>query len=115
MLKKGIAGGWLLTWCAVFVSGSGLLGQSQGPQPAPMPPPIAAPRDVAYPGTIRLNVDATDLLHRLFNVRETIPVRAGEPLVLLFPAWLPGNHSPTGRVDKLAGLMIRANGARVEW
>src|SRR5262249_50306108 len=51
----------------------------------------------------------------LFSVRETIPVRGGEPLVLLFPQWLPGNHSPTGRVDKVAGLMIRADGTRVEW
>src|SRR5207253_783555 len=47
--------------------------------------------------------------------RETIPIRPGEHLVLLFPQWLPGNHSPTGRVDKLAGLTIRANGSRVEW
>jgi predicted metalloprotease with PDZ domain len=107
--------GWLLTSWALALSGLVLFGQSPGPQPAPMPPPIASPRDVPYPGTIRLNVDATDTQRHLFSVRETLPVRAGEPLVLLFPAWLPGNHSPTGRVDKLAGLMIRANGARVEW
>jgi predicted metalloprotease with PDZ domain len=80
-----------------------------------MPAPIAAPRDTQYPAAIRLNVDATDVDRRIFRVRETIPVRAGEPLVLLYPQWLPGNHSPSGRVDKLAGLMIHANGARVEW
>jgi predicted metalloprotease with PDZ domain len=80
-----------------------------------MPAPIAAPRDTPYPAAIRLNVDATDVDRRIFRVRETIPVRAGEPLVLLYPQWLPGNHSPSGRVDKLAGLMIHANGARVEW
>jgi predicted metalloprotease with PDZ domain len=80
-----------------------------------MPAPIAAPRDTPYPAAISLNVDATDVDRRIFRVRETIPVRAGEPLVLLYPQWLPGNHSPSGRVDKLAGLMIHANGARVEW
>jgi predicted metalloprotease with PDZ domain len=80
-----------------------------------MPAPIAAPRDIPYPAAIRLNVDATDVDRRIFRVRETIPVRAGEPLVLLYPQWLPGNHSPSGPVDKLAGLMIHANGARVEW
>jgi len=115
MLNKSFAAGLLVVICAVTGSSRVLAGQSAGPQPAPMPPPIAAPRDVPYSGTIRLGIDATDLRHRLFNVRETVPVRGGEPLVLLFPAWLPGNHSPTGRVDKLAGLTIRANGARVEW
>ena len=80
-----------------------------------MPPQIAAPRDTPYPGAIRLAVDATDIDRRIFKVHETIPVRAGEPVVLLYPQWLPGNHSPSGEVDALAGLMISANGARVEW
>lgn len=93
------------------------LAQSAGPQPAPMPPPIAAPRDVPYPGTIRLSVDATNVEHRVFTVHETIPVRGGEPVTLLYPQWQPGNHGPTGRVDKVAGLAIRAsgNGASIDW
>jgi predicted metalloprotease with PDZ domain len=80
-----------------------------------MPPGIVSPRDIPYPGTIRLNVDTTDTDRRIFRVRETIPVRGGDPVVLLYPQWLPGNHSPTGRVDKLGGLTIRANGQRLEW
>ena len=33
--------------------------------------PISAPRDAPYPGgTIRLNVDATDIERRIFRVRE---------------------------------------------
>jgi len=80
-----------------------------------MPPQIPAPKDVPYPGSIHLAVEATDTERHLFNIRETIPVRGGEPIVLLYPQWLPGNHSPTGRVDKVAGLMISANGARVAW
>ncbi len=105
----------LLSLCALVLSASCAFAQSPGPQPLPMPAPIAAPRDTPYPAAIRLNVDATDIDRRIFRVRETIPVRAGESLVLLYPQWLPGNHSPSGRVDKLAGLMIHANGARVEW
>jgi predicted metalloprotease with PDZ domain len=97
------------------VSTAGLLSQSSGPQPTPMPPPIVAPKDVRYPGTIRLTVDASDIERHMFSVRETLPVRPGDPIVLFFPQWLPGNHSPTGRVDKLAGLTIRANGRRLEW
>jgi predicted metalloprotease with PDZ domain len=80
-----------------------------------MPPEIAAPKDVPYPGAIRLDVDATDIERRIFRVRETIPVRGVEPLVLLYPEWLPGNHNPSGRVDKLAGLTIHANGQHLEW
>ncbi len=80
-----------------------------------MPAPIAAPKDVPYMGTIALNVDATDTERHIFSIRESIPVRGGEPIVLLYPQWLPGNHSPSGPIDKLAGLLIHANGTRVEW
>ncbi len=100
--------------CALVLSG-GASGQSTGPQPLPMPAEIAAPKDIPYPGPIRLSVEATDLERHIFSIRETIPVRAGEPTVLLYPQWLPGNHSPSGRIDAVAGLVINANGARVEW
>jgi predicted metalloprotease with PDZ domain len=103
------------TCCALALSGGSAFAQSAGPQPLPMPAQIAEPKDVPYHGAIRLSVDATDIERYIFSVRETIPVRPGEPIVLLYPQWLPGNHSPSGRVDKLAGLMIHANGARVEW
>src|SRR5215468_2169629 len=82
-------------------------------QPA-SPPEIPAPQDAPFPGTIRLAVDATDVTRHIFRVAETIPVQSGS-LTLLYPKWLPGTHSPTGRIDALAGLMIRANGRRVEW
>ena len=81
----------------------------------PMPAQIAVPKDTPYLGAIRLSVDATDIDRHIFNVQETIPVRAGESIVLQYPQWTPGNHAPSGRVDKLAGLMIQANGARVQW
>ena len=105
----------LLLGCVFVLSAGGASAQSTGPQPLPMPAQIAVPKDTPYPGPIRLEVDATDLGRHIFKIRETIPVRGGEPLVLLYPQWLPGNHSPTGRVDKLAGLMIYANGIRLEW
>jgi predicted metalloprotease with PDZ domain len=85
------------------------------PQPSAMPPAIATPRDVPYPGVIRLAVDATDIVRHIYSVRATIPVRGGEPITLLYPQWLPGHHSPVGRVDLLAGLIVRANGQRLEW
>ncbi len=87
---------------------------SPGPQPVPMPPPITAPVDAAYPGTIALNVDMTDVTRRIVNVHETIPVDSGK-LTLLYPQWLPGEHSPTGPISKLGGLVVTANGQRIDW
>ncbi|MGO1070806.1 M61 family metallopeptidase [Lysobacter sp. CA199] len=74
----------------------------------------AAPRDTPYPGTLQLEVDATDIARRVLHARQRIPVQAG-PLTLLFPQWIQGNHSPTGPIDKLAGLRIRGNGRPIEW
>lgn len=81
--------------------------------PAPQPT-IPDAQDVAYPGVIRLDVDATNLNQHIFAVTETIPVRPG-PMALFFPEWLPGDHGPVGPVSQLAGIEITANGQRVEW
>jgi len=76
---------------------------------------VPAPRDVPYaPGTITVEVDATNLDQRIFRVRETIPVQAGA-LTLLYPEWLPGKHSPRGPIDKIAGIRFLANGQELEW
>ncbi len=115
MLRLKSPGRIFLLCCVLSLTGGRALAQSANPQPSPMPAPIPEPRDVPYAGAIRLSVDATDIERRIFRVHETIPVRPGEPIVLLYPQWLPGNHGPTGRVDRLAGLMIQANGARLEW
>ncbi|MEO5624930.1 MAG: peptidase M61 [Dokdonella sp.] len=75
---------------------------------------IPSPVDVSYPGTLKLEVDATDLDHRVVRVHEEIPVAPGA-LTLLYPQWLPGNHAPRGPIDKLAGLAIRGNGQAIAW
>jgi predicted metalloprotease with PDZ domain len=85
------------------------------PQPTPGAAPIPAPQDKAYPGTITLKIDATDLDRHIFTGHETIPVQAAGDLVLLFPKWLPGNHSPSGELDKFASLVITAGGRPVSW
>jgi len=84
------------------------------PAPAPIADTIPPPRDVAYPGTIRLAVDATDVARGIFRVSETVPVATG-PLTLLYPKWLPGTHSPSGDINKLAGLVIRGGGRVLPW
>ena len=70
--------------------------------------------DAPYPGTLTLQVDATDLDRRIFRVRETVPVVPG-PLRLHYPQWLPGNHGPTGRVGELAGLKFSTGGKPLAW
>ena len=75
---------------------------------------IPPPADTPYAGTLKLHVDATDLDHRIFRAHEEIPAKPGA-LTLLYPQWLPGNHAPRGPIDKLAGLVIRANGKTLPW
>src|SRR5690606_33549905 len=76
---------------------------------------VPAPRDTPYaPGAIAIHVDATDLERRIFRIRQEIPARPG-PLTLLLPEWLPGHHSPTGAIDKIAGLRFRAGGRDLAW
>ncbi|QYC12105.1 peptidase M61 [Brevundimonas nasdae] len=101
---------------AAFASAAMAQDASTYPPALPAPQPaIPAVRDVAYPGVIKLDVDATNLNQRIFSVTETIPVANAGPLTLFFPEWLPGNHGPVGPVAQLAGIEITANGQRVEW
>ena len=94
---------------------TGTAAQSPPPQPVPLPPATIAPVDRPYPGTIKVDVDSTDLDRRIFAVHETMPVGSG-PLTLLYPQWLPGKHAPRGPIDKLAGLVIHdSSGRRLEW
>jgi len=75
---------------------------------------VPAPQDVPFQGTLKIHVDATDIAHRIFRVTETVPTQAG-PLTLLYPEWLPGHHSPSGPIDKVAGLKVTANGKVLPW
>ena len=104
----------LLCALCFLLSGAAFAQQSRGPEPVPLPPPIVAPADTPYPGTISLMVDITNVNQRIFEVHETIPVEGGS-ITLLYPEWLPGTHSPSNAVANLAGLVIAANGQRVAW
>lgn len=94
------------------------LAQRSLPQPLPIVDALPAARDVPFPGRISLSVDATDTLHGVFKVEERIPVPpdlAGKRMALLFPKWLPGKHAPRGEIEKLAGLVVSANGTVLKW
>ena len=85
------------------------------PMPPGEAPAIAKPRDVDYPGTIGLTVDATDIDRRIFQVVETIPVPAPGPMTLFFPKWLPGYHSPQSPLELFAGLTICVGDQVLPW
>lgn len=75
---------------------------------------VPPPQDTPYPGTIALHVDAGDTAQGIFRVHETIPVQPGA-LTLLYPQWIPGDHSPTGPIAMLAGLALSAGGKPLAW
>ena len=89
--------------------------QNSAPQPAPFVDAIPEARDVAYPGTMLLDIDATDTQRGIFRVRQTVPVARSGHMVLLYPKWLQGKHGPRGEIEKLTGLQISANGKRLQW
>lgn len=72
-------------------------------------------RDIAYPGTIQLTVDATDMTRAIFQVHEHVPVPHAGDFVMLYPKWLPGTHSPSGQINKVAGFRVTANGHELHW
>ncbi len=86
------------------------------PEPTPYPPAIAAPVDKPYVGPIKLSVDLSNNPDRLATVHEDVPVEKGaKEMVLLYPQWIPGNHSPTGPISKLGGIVTTVDGKRVQW
>jgi predicted metalloprotease with PDZ domain len=91
------------------------LAQNSAPHPVPFTDTIPAAVDRDYPGTMLLEIDATDTQRGIFRVKQTIPVAKRGPMALLFPKWLPGKHGPRGEIEKLAGLKISANGKPVPW
>ncbi|MDD5543233.1 MAG: M61 family peptidase [Acidobacteriia bacterium] len=63
---------------------------------------------------IKLSVDATTAPHGIFHARLSFPVKAG-PFTLLYPKWIPGEHSPTGPNVELTGIQMHAAGKPVAW
>ncbi len=75
---------------------------------------LLAPIVAAQDPTIRLQVDATDVTRRLYHVHMTLPVQPGA-MTLLYPQWIPGEHSPTGPITDLVGMKIEAGSQTIPW
>src|SRR4026208_1973619 len=68
----------------------------------------------AFAQPIAVSVDATDAARNIVHTKLTIPVKPG-PLTLLYPKWIPGEHSPTGPINDLLGLKLSAGGKSIAW
>jgi predicted metalloprotease with PDZ domain len=91
------------------------LAQNSAPQPVRYDSRVPEARDRAYPGTMTLDIDATDVQRGIFRIKQTIPVAEAGPMVLLYPQWIPGNHAPRGQIEKVTGLKVRAGGKVIPW
>jgi hypothetical protein len=69
---------------------------------------LAAAADI----TVRL--DARDLARKRVHSDVTILASPG-PLTLVSAKWMPGEHGPSGPLDVMIGLEIKANGQRLAW
>jgi predicted metalloprotease with PDZ domain len=76
--------------------------------------PLCALGQAQKAAPITLTVDASDAPRRIFHVSETIPLAPG-PVTLVYPKWIPGEHSAAGPIWDLVGLKISAGGKPVEW
>jgi len=64
--------------------------------------------------TEQLRVDASDAPRNILHSTLTIPVTPGA-VTLVFPKWIPGNHRPTGPIQNLTGLHIKAGSQELDW
>ncbi len=62
----------------------------------------------------RIDVDLRDAARYVFHAQISLPVKAG-PMTLVYPKWIPGDHSPIGPIFDLTGLKIAADGKEVAW
>jgi predicted metalloprotease with PDZ domain len=73
---------------------------------------LAAPVVSAADLTVR--VDAREVARKRVHTELELAVAPG-PLTLVFPKWIPGEHGPSGPLNTLVGLTIRADGAPLPW
>src|ERR1700734_3982985 len=59
-------------------------------------------------------VDARAAPRGILSAHLELPVAAG-PLTLVYPKWLPGQHSPAGPLTSLGGLRFTAAGGVLPW
>lgn len=72
------------------------------------------PRVAVAETNIQLTVDATKAFQKILHAQLVIPASPG-PLTLVYPKWIPGEHSPNGPINGLTGLKFIARGTILSW
>jgi predicted metalloprotease with PDZ domain len=104
-----------LTFASPALAQAGAPGNS-APTAVAISPSIPEARDVPFPGTIAIDIDATDVERGIYRVKQAVPVPQGSTsLILQLPQWLPGNHAPRGPMNLIADLRFSVNGRAVAW
>lgn len=75
---------------------------------------VAASPGLGASAPVRVEVDARLAPQGIFHSRLVLPAAPG-PLVLTYPKWIPGEHSPTGPIQQLVGLRFTAAGQPLAW
>jgi predicted metalloprotease with PDZ domain len=63
---------------------------------------------------VKLEVDLRDAPRRVYHSRMEFPVKPG-PYTLVYPKWIPGEHSPNGPLVDVTGVHFRGNGQEIPW
>lgn len=102
---------WLVSTLPAF-GASDALAHSAGSSAEIKVPPVGVR---PFPGVISLSVDATDLTHKVFGVKQRFPLHKPGPITLLYPQWQGASHAPSGQVGRVAGLAVWSGGEKLAW
>jgi predicted metalloprotease with PDZ domain len=75
---------------------------------------MAAAQPARAAPAARVEVDAREAPRGIEHVHLVLPVKPGK-LTLLYPKWLPGEHSPDGPVAGISGLKFSSRGQTLAW
>lgn len=63
---------------------------------------------------VKLEVDLRDAARRVYHATMQFPVKPG-PFTLVYPKWIPGEHSPNGPIVDVTGVHFRGDGQEIPW
>jgi predicted metalloprotease with PDZ domain len=75
---------------------------------------LAGSIGVAQAADLTVRVDAREVARKRVHTELALAVKPG-PLTLVYAKWMPGEHGPTGPIESMIGLEIKANGERLSW
>ena len=114
-MRRALLAFFLSTWLAGAASAQLVPQLNSRPEATAKVDTIPAARDIPYPGTIQLTVDASDVTRGIFRIHERVPVSSAGDFVMLYPKWIPGGHTPRGDIKSITGFRPSANGQALDW